>query len=237
MTTTAHRTRFALLAVTAAAMLPACTTSTPGTSATIPTAGTTTAVAAPTQATVTVAAPPSPAAPPVTSPAECALNPATAPVPTAEPFASVPEADRVSVALHGFPSATLTPGAAPVEFDVTVCNDSPVAYPSAGVVVVLEHCSCSPAPTQIAVGTVERLDPTTGDWIAVAHPAAGMGMDYLGQFTDIGGLAKGQAVTLRYRVALDASMTAGDGGLEATVVTADGTLNSLGSARLPFAVA
>ena len=35
---------------------------------------------------------------------------------------------------------------------------------------------------------------------------------------------------------IDASMGDGDGGVSATVVTADGPLNQLGTARLPFAV-
>jgi hypothetical protein len=43
-------------------------------------------------------------------------------------------------------------------------------------------------------------------------------------------------VTLRYRIALDASMADGEGGLSATAVTADGSLIQIGDARLPFTV-
>jgi hypothetical protein len=46
-------------------------------------------------------------------------------------------------------------------------------------------------------------------------------MDYLGGFTDVQELPKGKAVTLRYRIALDAWMTEGKGGVEATAVMPD----------------
>jgi len=46
-------------------------------------------------------------------------------------------------------------------------------------------------------------------------------MDYLGGFTDVQELPKGKAVTLRYRIALDAWMTEGKGRAEATAVMPD----------------
>ena len=60
-------------------------------------------------------------------------------------------------------------------------------------------------------------------------------MDYLGGFTDVQELPKGKAVTLRYRVALDASMTDGKGGVQATAVMPD-PLVQIGKADLPFTV-
>jgi hypothetical protein len=80
----------------------------------------------------------------------CQVNPAAAPVPTATAFQSVPKADTISVAMSAIPSGTVTPGSAPTEVDVTLCNDSPVSYPAVGVVIVLDHCSCAPNPNSIA---------------------------------------------------------------------------------------
>ena len=163
-------------------------------------------------------------------------NPANAPVPAVERYEAVPESDQVSVAITAPASGTVRPGAAPVEIDVTVCNDSPVAYPLVGLTVSLEMCSCSPGPVPIARGSVETFDPSTGEWVASDYPAAGTGADYLGAFMNVQELPKGKALSVRYRIALDAAMTDGEGGVAATVVTADGTLNQLGTARAPFKV-
>ncbi|MDB5322641.1 MAG: hypothetical protein JWN40_4272, partial [Phycisphaerales bacterium] len=84
-------------------------------------------------------------------------------------------------------------------------------------------------------GTAERFDPATGSWIKLNHPVMGTGMDYLGGFTNVQDLPKGKAVTLRYRIALDASMTDGKGGVEATVVIPD-PLVQIGKANLPLTV-
>ena len=229
--------RFAKLALIAAATLataaavPAC--SKPAEVAP-PTATSAVGVAAPT-ATTTVEVP-GPSTPQTAEQAaDCGTNADTAPVPTAEPYATVPEADQVSVAVVGIASGEVTLSQ-PSEIDVTVCNDSPVSYPQVGLVVALEHCSCATNPLQIPSGTVEYLDADTGNWVALPHPVEGGGMDHLNQFTNVQELPKGRAVTVRYRITLDASMTDGDGGVAATVVTADGSLNQIGTARLPFAV-
>jgi hypothetical protein len=139
-------------------------------------------------------------------------------------------------ALTGIPSGTITPGGAPTEVDVTLCNNSAVDRPEVGVVVVLGHCSCAPNPMSIPVGTVERFDNATDSWIPLEHPTAGTGMDYLAGFSNVQDLPTGTTATLRYRIALDASMTAGDGAVEAVAVT-PATLDQLGSADLAFTVA
>ena len=89
----------------------------------------------------------------------------------------------------------------------------------------------TPRPT----GTVERFDPATGSWVQMEHPAEGGGMDCLGTYSNVQALPKGKALTLRYRIALDASMNAGEGGLSATAVTPE-PLVQLGRAVMPFAV-
>jgi DNA-binding beta-propeller fold protein YncE len=118
---------------------------------------------------------------------------------------------------------------------VTLCNNSPVDYPKAGVVLVLKRCSCATDMFGLPRGTIERFDPATGGWIKLEHPAITTGMDYLGTYSNVQELPKGKAVTLRYRVALAASMTDGKGGVEATVVT-PGPLVQIGKADLPFTV-
>jgi hypothetical protein len=224
-------------ALAALAMTPACSTDTPPTAP--GTVTVTTTVAAPTSSapdpTVTVTPTAAPTAAPTVQQSDCAVSPQNWPVPHDEPYGFVPEEYRLSVAMSGIASGTLTPGAAPAEVEVTLCNDTPVDYPSVGVGLVLDNCSCAPVPG-IAKGTVERYDAAAGSWIPVQNPAAGLGMDHLGQFTDLGGFPKGRAVTLRYRVALDAAMADGEGGISATAVTADGSLIQIGDARLPFTV-
>jgi hypothetical protein len=131
----------------------------------------------------TTIAAPTPAPTNSSAPAEdqgsCQVNPATAPMPSAERLEVVPEPGRISVTLSGIPSGTVTPGAAPTEVDVTLCNNSAVSYPKVGVVLALEHCSCTTSPTAMPKGTVERFDPATGGWIPVDYPVMGTGMDYV----------------------------------------------------------
>ncbi|MGA5466138.1 hypothetical protein [Mycobacterium sp. NPDC050041] len=233
--------RFVGFAATLAAlaMTPACSTETPPTAP--GTVTVTTTVAAPTGTAPTGAAPTvtqtvTPTAEPTAQPAgNCAVSPQNWPVPHDEPYGFVPKEYRLSVAMSGIASGTVTPGAPPTDVEVTLCNDTPVDYASVGIGLVLDNCSCAPVPG-IAKGTVERYDAAAGTWVPVQNPAAGVGMDHLGQFADLGAFPKGRAVTLRYRIALDASMTDGEGGISATAVTADGSLIQIGDARLPFAV-
>jgi sugar lactone lactonase YvrE len=164
----------------------------------------------------------------------CDVNPSSAPVPTAEIYHPVPAADRITVGLSGIPSGTIKPGD-PTEVEVKLCNNSPVDYPKVGVVLVLTSCSCATAPIGLPEGTADRFDAATGQWIPLDHPVITTGADYLGGFTDVLALPKGKSVTLRYRVALDASMVDGKGGVEATVVLPD-ALVQIGKADLPFTV-
>ncbi|MET4430309.1 hypothetical protein [Mycolicibacterium sp. 624] len=225
-----------LIALATVMGLTACSAGTDTTS----TGASTVTVTAPTTSTASppptaVSEPSSTAASPSADSSGCELNPSDAPVETADPYQWVPQIGRVSVTMSGLPSGTIKPGDPPVVVDVTACNDSPVSYSEVGVVVVLDHCSCAPGPLEVPVGTVEYFDRATGGWTQVDHPAAGTGMDYLGQFANAQELSKGQAFTVRYRIALDTSMTAGQGGVSAAVVTPY-PLNQIGSANLPFTV-
>jgi streptogramin lyase len=173
---------------------------------------------------------------PVGKPAPgCAVNPSSAPVPSAEALRPVPQVGRISVALSGIPSGTVKPGAPPTEVDVTLCNDSPVAYPEVGLVLALERCSCATNGLGITEGTVERFDPAANAWIPLNYPAVGTGMDYLKAYENVQEMPKGKAVTLRYRVAIDASMADGAGGVVAVAVTPK-PLVQIGRANLPFTV-
>ena len=180
-------------------------------------------------------APTSPTTAVATQGGECTVNPKTEPVPAAEVYRPVPADARISVNVSGVPSGTVQPGDPPAEFDVTLCNNSPVDYPSIGVVTVLTRCSCATSPMGLPVGTIERFDPTSNGWVRIKHPVITTGMDYLGGFTDVQPLPKGKTVTLRYRVSLDPSMTAGKGSVETTVVVPD-PLIEIGKADLPFTV-
>src|SRR6185312_15417320 len=155
----------------------------------------------------------------------CAVNPSSAPVPTAEKYDAVSPDARISVSLSGIPSGTIKPGDQPTDVEVTLCNNSPVDYPKVGVVFVLTLCSCAIYPSGLPQGTADRFDPATGRWIPLGHPVITTGADYLGGFSDVQELPKGKQVTLKYRVALDASMTDGKGAVQATVVAVDAAGN------------
>ena len=193
MTKTPRRRRLKKFALTATATiaatfsLAACSTSTPG-------------------PTTVAAGKPASSAPAPGQAGGCELNPSSAQMPSTKKFEPVPANARISVALSGIPSGTVKPGAPATEVDVTLCNDSPVDYHKVGVVVVLTRCSCAITPIGLPEGTGERFDPATGRWVTMEHPVITTGMDYLGGFDDVQDLPKGKAVTLRYRVSLDASM-------------------------------
>jgi serine/threonine protein kinase, bacterial len=212
------RALIATATIAATISLAACSSSTPN--------------AGPTTTAVSKPAPTSANAGQATS---CEVNPSSAPVPTAEKYEPVSADGRISVALSGIPSGTLKPGDPPTEVEVTLCNNSPVDYPKVGVVLVLTQCSCAIYPNGLPEGTADRFDPASGRWIPLGHPVITTGADYLGGFSDVLELPKGKAVTLKYRVALDASMTDGKGGVEATVVVPD-DLVQIGKADLPFTV-
>jgi len=167
--------------------------------------------------------------------AGCEVNPASAPLPTAEPYRSVPAGARISVAMNGIPSGTVKPGDPMTEIDVTLCNNSPVDYPKVGVVFALPRCSCATSPMGLPEATADRFDAATGKWVKLKDPVMGTGMDYLGDFTDVQPVPKGKVVTLKYRFALDASMTDGRGAVEAAAVMPD-PLVEIGKAQLPFVV-
>lgn len=204
-----------------------------------------TATSAPATSTVTVPATTTVTAPPTTTVAptataspdgDCAVNPSDRPVPTVEIYDAVSEVDQIDVSITGIPSGTVTPAAAPVEFEVSLCNASPISYPSVGVVVVLENCSCVLNGLPITKGTIDYFDPASGSWTPLAYPAAGTGTDFMGAYESVQEFPKGKSVTLRYRLALDPSMIDGEGGVAAYAMNADGSLNQLGTARLPFNV-
>ena len=68
------------------------------------------------------------------------------------------------------------------------------------------------------------------------HPGRGRGNGpNLSGYANVQELPKGKSVTLRYRIALDASMNDGKGGVSATAVTPE-PLIQLGRADLPFTV-
>jgi sugar lactone lactonase YvrE len=211
------RALIAMATIAATISIAACSTTTPG--------PTTTAASKPAASSTPAAG----------QAASCEVNPSSAPVPTAEKFHPASPDARISVALSGIPSGTMKPGDPPTEVEVTLCNNSPVDYPKVGVMLVLTGCSCAIHPDGLPGGTADRFDPATGGWIPLKDPVITRGMDYIGGFTNVQELPKGKEVTLRYRVALDASMTDGKGGVEATVFMPD-DLVQIGKADLPFTV-
>jgi hypothetical protein len=164
---------------------------------------------------------------------ECAVNPADAPVPPTAPYTTLPGRYGVQVKIAGVPDVVKV--GKPVEVQVTLCNNSPVAYPEVGVVFGIDRCSCAGGPSYISRGTAAWFDTASGSWIDLKQPVLGTGMDYLSQFSNRQPLPKGKKVTVRYRFTFDKSMGEGDGGVVAAVVTTDGPMN-ISQVRTPFKV-
>lgn len=163
----------------------------------------------------------------------CKVNPANAPASAGDAYEWVPKADMVQVSLTDISSHTVQVLGGPVEVDLTVCNNSPVAYPQVGFVFALNHCSCANNPTRMASGTVQTYQ--RDQWVDVPNAHIGGGMDYLGVFTNQQPLPKGKAVTVRYRFSYDQSMGDGNGGVTGAVVTPNGP-HVLGQTELSFTV-
>lgn len=157
---------------------------------------------------------------PVVQQSECAVNPADAPVPPADPYSTLPAKYGVQIKIAGTPNVVKV--GKPVEVGVTLCNNSPVAYPEVGVVFGIARCTCAGEPLYISRGTAQRFDDASGSWIDLEHPALGTGMDYISMFSNRQPLPKGKTVTVRYRFTLDRSMGEGDGGIVAAAVMTDG---------------
>ena len=115
-----------------------------------------------------------------------------------------------------------------------LCNNSSVDYPKVGVVLVLTRCSCS---TSHWAPQRHRRTLRSGhrqlDKAAASGHRHGHGLPR--RLHDVQELPKGKAVTLQSRIALDAWMTEGKGGVEATAVMPD-PLVQIGKADLPFTV-
>lgn len=155
-----------------------------------------------------------PAATPSAKPAAgaCPTSPESAPVPVVEAYREVPAANQVSIKVSELtPSSTIVAGGKTVEFSVTVCNSSPVAYPKVALVSVLGQCTCSDSPILMPEGTMERFDEAAKAWQPVAFPFSGSSPDHLGSGYTIGALPKGKVVTMRFRTSLAATMKAGTG--------------------------
>jgi hypothetical protein len=154
---------------------------------------------------------PAPAAPSAGTPAPSASTPApvaatatataTAPASTATPGKLTV---TVGGGLTGDP--TLDWGAQPTQFTVTLRNGSGSTYRNITPLLSIEHCTCnasspvSPPPA----GTLEELDPETGQWSSVDYDMEGTGMDYqlsaAVQQQPVT-LAPGEAETFTFRVA------------------------------------
>jgi hypothetical protein len=75
---------------------------------------------------------------------------------------------------------SLSYGAAPLQFNVTVTNRTSSAYSNITIVVSLGHCTCSKTPAEEAPqGTLEEQDTATGQWHSLFYDTEGSGMDYL----------------------------------------------------------
>lgn len=172
---------------------------------------------------------------PVAAGGECTVNPKTEPMPATEEYHPVPADARISVTVNGIPSGIIKPGDPPTEIDVTLCNDSPVDYPAVGITTVLTKCSCATNSMGLPDGRIQRFDTATNTWVPLWHPIVGRESDSLGGFTDVQPLPKGRTTTVRYRMSLMPSVTAGKGSIS-TAVVVPAPLVEVGKTDLPFTV-
>jgi hypothetical protein len=188
----------------------------------------------PVATTITTTAPThTPTKPPTPS---CPVSQKTVALPQVGELGAVPLPDQMRVRIGGLPATSrLVAGGKPVEFTVTICNNSPINYPSIAPAVLADHCSCAPAGARMPHGTLERFDPTTGTWHNLDDFARGTGMDYLMTTQPATPMPKGKEITYRYRIAFATDLTAGEGGISATAVGLPGYFQA-GSADLPLLV-
>jgi hypothetical protein len=170
---------------------------------------------------------------PVVVQSNCAVNPADVPVPPADPYTTLPAKYGVQMKITGVPDVVKV--GKPVEAEVTLCNNSPVAYPEVGVVFMMDRCGCAQGPLHLSRGTVQRFDAAGGSWVDLEHSSVGTGMDYLSAFSNQQPLPKGKSVTVRYRFTFDRNTGEGEGGVIAAVVTTDGPMK-ISETRAGFAV-
>lgn len=105
-------------------------------------------------------------------------------------------------------STALHLGGSPIEFTVTVSNNSDDTLRNIAPIVSLGHCTCSNTPvSMMPAGQLQLRDPSTGAWKTVFYDAEGTGMDYLLSLSAVPvppfDLDAGQSVTFTFRVQLD----------------------------------
>ena len=129
----------------------------------------------------------------------------TAAAPSVAPSAST---GVLTAAISGLPAApVLTFGGQSAKFTVTLRNGSGSTYRDITPLVSIGHCSCNTSPASPApAGTLQELNPSTGNWRPVSYVTEGTGMDYLLASTVQQPpitLAPGATASFTFRVALD----------------------------------
>lgn len=229
--------RRALFLVAGGLVLTACSSTPDAAPITTPAVPTSTTSAAPTTTTTSTTATTTAVAKPVTAPiSSCQASATSAPLPKVDELGSVPKGDELSVRIGGLAAnSTLVAGGKFAEFTVTLCNSSPVDYPSIAPAVLAERCTCTTSPIGTPDGTLQQFDPASGTWRNSEHFSIGTGMDYLMVSGGVP-MPRGKEITLRYRMAFAKGMTVGTGGITATAVVLPNHVQA-GNAKLPLKVA
>jgi hypothetical protein len=120
----------------------------------------------------------------------------------------------LTVSFSGLPaSPSLSYGAAPLQFDVTVTNETSGSYSNITIVVSLGHCTCVHSPVEEAPqGAMQTQNGATGQWQSVFYDAEATGMDYL-NVTQVPGftLSPGAARVFAFRLAFSPLPQQGSG--------------------------
>jgi hypothetical protein len=71
-------------------------------------------------------------------------------------------------------------GGQSAKFTVTLRNGSASTYRDITPLLSIGHCSCNPSPVSLApAGSLQELDPSTGNWHPVSYLKEGTGTDFL----------------------------------------------------------
>jgi hypothetical protein len=87
----------------------------------------------------------------------------------------------LTATISGLPAApVLAFGGQSAKFTVTLRNGSDSTYRDITPLLSIGHCSCNPSPVSLApAGSLQELDPSTGNWHPVSYLKEGTGTDFL----------------------------------------------------------
>jgi hypothetical protein len=174
-------------------------------------------------------------------PTATVTSPATPSAPAAQATGA---AAGIDVTVGAPDSTTLQPGGPAMRSRVTLKNTTANGVARVGMVVSLGHCSCTTGAQLMPAGSLQVLNPVTGQWESAPYVREGGGADFLQRtLVEPFVLEAGQTLTyeleLRLDAAQDVEVTAGESAINVTLTnsTTHAALGASPTASLPVTVA